>query len=213
MSYWEHDPFGPERDYETPPTKGGRSELTQKAISSLIAAARNEGVEVCGGKRIEPCINTGSTQYHYDPRHPEIVVDITQPWPQARWFLAVALGHHFTRHHFYQLSDRAVWRQQAEQWAVTFLATHTAEHSRYYDLLPDNTVRGQKPKPVTKKPSKPPERARKRRTTCKANRRNGKPCRNYPTPGTAFCRHHQGQEAHLSTLADIVGGLTRGSHE
>ena len=211
MSYWERDPYRSEMsEKEDDSSKRQRSELAQKAFDAMFAVARNENLEVLGFEDLErPCINTGATTYQYDPRRPEIVVCISQPWPQVRWSFAVALGHHFTRHHFYQLSDRAVWRQQAEQWAISFLAANTAENSRYPGCLPDNTEREPVRRP--EEPPEPPGRPTKFRVTCKATRPNGKPCRNHPTPGTPFCRHHQEQS--LFTLTDIVGWLRGGNHE
>ena len=207
MSYWEKDPYVPESDRSTPPTEGGRSCLARAAVGSLMAVARNEGVEVFGDDEIDVCINTGATEYQYDPRRPEIVVRTSQPWPQARWCLAVALGHHFTRHHFYQLTDRATWKQQAEQWALSFLAAHTAEQSKHAYLLPDNTRRApvRQPRPTVQPVrSTSGQRLHFRLGTCKGFKADGKPCRGLRSPGSDFCRHHQGTE--LPTLEDIVAG-------
>lgn len=213
MSYRTNEQYLPINAAHVPALEGGLSELASEAIESLFRVLRNEGLTFYPDGDGQHCPDTGGTSYQYSPTKRELSVRASLPWPQARWYLAVAVGHHFTRHNFFEMRSQEEWRKQAEQWAITFLANVTEQRARL--SIPDNSGKWTRNRSDSRKEVPPPKKQTRDRVKakCKATKSNGKRCRAYRTPGTAFCQHHQNQQAELPTLADVLNELVESSRQ
>lgn len=198
--YWERDPYtkGFDVNDKIPAKERGPSEAHRRVIRDLCHTARNEGVDLYSSpdykdEEFSPCESTGGIHYNYDPIRLKIYVRGDLPWPQYRWNLAVAVGCHFTRHHFFERDSKAEWRKHAELWATSYLASTVswiAIHHLPNNTPPDEEESKTAPPPPPSK-SKLDRRAAKRKNRCHGHTPDGEPCLSPAKRGTAFCCHHQ----------------------
>ena len=195
-------------------------ELANRQIRKLMTIAKNEGLTLYFSSG---SLDKWRTGYRYNPEEPSVDIAKEQAWPNFRWCLAVAMGMHFTRGSFLsevtnELHCHERWRAKAETWASNFLAATAADIHDSETIYPDNSRTfeavqrcGSSAFNDERQPEERPSRSKsslrrkQNHSLCKALKTNGKPCRNYRTPGTAFCHIHN--EERLPTLADIVGEL------
>ncbi len=192
--------------------------LAFQQLHRLLVIIKNEGITLyCSRSNLEEW----RTGYLYTPEEPAIDVARNQAWPNFRWCLTVALGMHFTRGAFLsevttELYCEERWRAKAEAWATNYLASTAGSIQPSFSLYPDNSRTNEaitRNGPAFEKKNEEGEGYGRRRdarnSLCKGYRSDGKQCRGFRTPGTAFCQNHQDQGSSLPTLADIVRGFSR----
>ena len=187
-------PHGP--DSEASPRTGGCPEGARWMLNTLMLFARNEGIEVASSTSQ----NGDLCRYCVEKR--EIWVDLNLPWPQHRWYLAVGLGYHFTRHHHfcYEKTDYSSWDWDAEAFATSLLANLMAQVAPRRPL-PNNVVK-------TKAPPRPPHLGFFRKL-CRGTKKDGSPCPLRVKGNTAYCHHHQEQskQGSFSEISELVATL------
>lgn len=182
-------------------------EAAVNTISGLFILAANEGLACLA--RPEPYGEVGCIHAKYSPSVPQICVNKKIPWPQFRWFLAVAIGYHFTRHHHAAGGPHGPWRAAAESWATTYLATCSANQlATSWHELPDNSVTR---KLIRKSGSAFPDPAsnqqrEQRSSRCRGSTAPGE-CLEPVEPGTAFCCQHRAQAVSVAAMGSLVADL------
>ena len=216
-----YDPFGRNDEIEAPT-------IASWAVRCLLELAQAEGVSVWNvhelilSDKLDP-EDIAKCPLHF-PRIPALVVDPKRSWPVFRWQLAVGLGLHYHLDRFEvgvhsRKNLEAAAYERANQWANGFLSSFAAKWclsgrkletwslndkgviNCFQDVADAN--RKNRPAPTSQPDrSTPVQRLHFRLGTCKGFKADGKPCRGRRSPGSDFCRHHQGTE--LPTLEDIV---------
>ena len=183
------------------------SSIYAQSIADMLKVSRSEGFEILYSDvpYEDFCGYVGSARYGYDPESLEAWVDWNLPWPEYRWYSAVVLGHHFTRHYYFEGESREEWRKAAQAWAATYLATHTAKLTQTsWSVLPRHAEKERTvPNPAAT------AQLERNPIKCHGITTHGYRCHSSRLSGSAFCRHHQGQAGTAQEMAQLVASLAQ----
>ena len=224
MNYWESDVYLSFKSFvdkeKSIDDRLSVSTLGDSALSRIARIANNEGVTIGRQDKDSFCENVHSSIYCYEPIDLKIWIDESLPWPQFRWYAAVGLGHHFTRHHYFERSSKDEWRKAAEAWATAFLASHAVVRSE--GPLPSNARPSAPVKDESKSSSTSPtprdsatkqwgaaprNKMARRPHRCRGIKPDGSSCCIRGLGDSGFCKYHQGQGTSLASMALTIARL------